>query len=36
MITGSVLQFPNRSALKAYIEERGGKVTGSVTERPII
>ncbi len=31
VITGSVLQFPNRSALKAYIEERGGKVTGSVT-----
>ncbi|HIR14195.1 MAG TPA: NAD-dependent DNA ligase LigA [Candidatus Choladousia intestinavium] len=31
VITGSLTQFPNRNGLKAYIEERGGKVTGSVT-----
>lgn len=31
VITGSVTQFTNRNALKAYIEVRGGKVTGSVT-----
>lgn len=31
VITGSVNQFPNRNALKAFIEERGGKVTGSVS-----
>ncbi len=31
VITGSVTHFANRSALKEYIEERGGKVTGSVT-----
>ena len=31
VITGDVHHFANRNALKAYIEERGGKVTGSVT-----
>ncbi|MCI8401100.1 MAG: NAD-dependent DNA ligase LigA [Lachnospiraceae bacterium] len=31
VITGSLTQFANRDQLKAYIEERGGKVTGSVT-----
>lgn len=31
VITGSVTHFQNRNALKAYIEERGGKVTGSVS-----
>ena len=29
VITGSVYHFANRSELKNYIEERGGKVTGS-------
>ena len=33
VITGSVEHFANRSQLKAYIEERGGKVTGSVTSK---
>lgn len=33
VITGSVEQFANRSELKAYIEDRGGKVTGSVTKK---
>ncbi len=33
VITGSVEHFPNRSALKAYIEERGGKVAGSVSSK---
>lgn len=32
VITGSVLRFKNRNALKAYIEERGGKVSGSVSK----
>lgn len=31
VITGSVEQFANRDAVKAAIEERGGKVTDSVT-----
>lgn len=31
VITGSVEQFKNRNELKAYIEERGGKVAGSVS-----
>lgn len=31
VITGSLTRFANRDQLKAYIEERGGKVTGSVT-----
>lgn len=33
VITGSVEHFPNRAKLKEYIEERGGKVTGSVTSK---
>lgn len=33
VVTGSVEEFENRNALKAYIEERGGKVTGSVTKK---
>lgn len=32
VITGSVEHFANRNELKAYIEERGGKVTGSVSK----
>ena len=32
VVTGSVLQFKNRNELKAYIEERGGKVAGSVSK----
>ena len=31
VITGDVHHFENRSALKEFIESRGGKVTGSVT-----
>lgn len=31
VITGDVSHFANRSELKEFIEERGGKVTGSVT-----
>lgn len=31
VITGEVLRFKNRDAFKAYVEEQGGKVTGSVT-----
>ena len=33
VITGSVEQFKNRNEVKAVIEERGGKVTGSVTSK---
>ena len=33
VITGSVEQFKNRDELKDIIEERGGKVTGSVTTK---
>ncbi len=33
VITGAVHEFSNRNEMKAYIEERGGKVTGSVTSR---
>ncbi len=33
VITGSVEHFANRSELKAFIEDRGGKVTGSVTKK---
>lgn len=33
VITGSLEQFENRNALKAVIEARGGKVTGSVTSK---
>ena len=31
VVTGSLTHFENRSALKEAIEEKGGKVTGSVT-----
>ena len=31
VVTGSLVHFENRSALKEAIESRGGKVTGSVT-----
>ncbi len=33
VITGSVNHFANRNAVKAEIEKRGGKVTGSVTSK---
>ncbi len=33
MITGSVEHFANRAEVKAEIEKRGGKVTGSVTSK---
>lgn len=33
VITGSVEQFKNRDELKEVIEEKGGKVTGSVTSK---
>ena len=33
VITGSVEHFANRVQLKEYIEQRGGKVTGSVTSK---
>ena len=33
VITGSVEHFKNRAKLKEFIEERGGKVTGSVTKK---
>lgn len=33
VITGSVEQFANRSEVKAFIEARGGKVTGTVTKK---
>jgi DNA ligase (NAD+) len=33
VITGSLYHFVNRDALKAEIEKRGGKVTGSVTKK---
>lgn len=33
VVTGSVEKFPNRNAVKDYIEKRGGKVTGSVTSK---
>ena len=33
VITGSVEQFANRSAMKEFIEQNGGKVTGSVTSK---
>ncbi len=32
VVTGSVEKFKNRNELKAYIEERGGKVAGSVSK----
>ena len=33
MVTGKVEHFPNRDALKEYIADRGGKVTGSVSAK---
>lgn len=33
VVTGTVEKFPNRNAVKDYIEKRGGKVTGSVTSK---
>lgn len=33
VITGALTQFPNRDALKAYIESLGGKVSGSVSKK---
>jgi len=33
VITGKVFHFDGRSALKAFIEERGGKVAGSVSAK---
>ena len=33
VITGSVEHFANRAQLKEFIEQRGGKVTGSVTSK---
>lgn len=33
VITGSLIQFENRNSLKELIEEKGGKVTGSVTSK---
>ncbi len=33
VVTGAVHHFDNRDALKAFIEARGGKVTGSVTKK---
>ena len=37
VITGDVVHYKNRNALKAYIESQGGKVTGSVSKstRPV-
>lgn len=35
VITGSLNHFANRDELKTIIEERGGKVTGSVTSKTI-
>lgn len=33
VITGDLIQYKNRKELAAYIEENGGKVTGSVTKK---
>ena len=33
VITGSLLQYPNRDTLKKEIEDRGGKVAGSVSAK---
>ena len=33
VVTGAVHTFPNRNALKAWIEEHGGKLSGSVSSR---
>ena len=33
VVTGDVHHYKNRNELKAYIEQQGGKVTGSVTSK---
>lgn len=33
VVTGSIEKFANRNELKAYIEQRGGRVTGSVSAK---
>lgn len=33
VVTGKVFKFPNRDALKAFIEVKGGKVAGSVSKK---
>lgn len=33
VITGDVFEFKNRDEFKAYVEEQGGKVTGSVSKK---
>ena len=33
VLTGKVNTFPNRDAFKAYVEELGGKVSGSVSAK---
>ena len=33
VITGSLVNYPNRDALKKEIEDRGGKVAGSVSAK---
>ena len=33
VVTGKVFKFPNRDALKAFIEAKGGKVAGSVSKK---
>lgn len=33
VVTGKVFKFPNRDALKAFIEAKGGKVSGSVSKK---
>lgn len=35
VITGSLMHFENRNAMKEEIEKRGGKVTGSVTGKTV-
>lgn len=32
VVTGDVHHFKNRNELKAYVEQQGGKVTGSVSK----
>lgn len=33
VVTGKVFKFPNRDALKAFIEAKGGKVSGFVSKK---
>ena len=33
VVTGVVHRFPNRDALKEYVEKEGGKVSGSVSSK---